>query len=124
MELLDAQTARLASLEAQISAAEYIHSGLAALNWSLAAFEGKMRLTEEDLQPFVRVMGELLDSKMSEYVDTRLLTVGEAAEWLRLTKGHIYQLTMKKQIPFPKTGRGLLFRRSELMEWMRENAKR
>lgn len=47
----------------------------------------------------------------------RFLTVGEAAELLRLAPKTLYSLVSQRRIPFRKAGRRLLFLESELIEW-------
>jgi excisionase family DNA binding protein len=46
------------------------------------------------------------------------LTIDQAAEFLKLSKGAIYKRTMNETIPFQRNGRKLLFRRSDLMLWV------
>lgn len=47
------------------------------------------------------------------------LKAKDVAEMLHLSKGYIYALTCKKQIPHYKiAGSGVLFKRSEIMEWV------
>ncbi len=42
------------------------------------------------------------------------LDIGEAAEYLKLSKSAIYKRTMNSTISFYRTGRKLMFKRSEL----------
>jgi excisionase family DNA binding protein len=55
--------------------------------------------------------------------DTRttiqLLTVGEAAQILRLAPKTLYSLVSQRRIPYRKAGRRLLFERSEILDWTR-----
>jgi len=46
------------------------------------------------------------------------LTVPEAAELIRKKPITVYTMVMKKQIPFFKIGRAVLFNRVELMNWI------
>ena len=51
-----------------------------------------------------------------------MLTAKEAASYMDLSIGHLYKLTMRKEIPFYKpTGRKLYFDREELNAWMHSN---
>jgi excisionase family DNA binding protein len=51
-------------------------------------------------------------------VDDAWLDVGEAAEYLRCPTSRIYALTSAGKIPHHHDGARLLFRRSELDEWV------
>lgn len=53
-----------------------------------------------------------------------MLTAKEAAKYMRMSVGHIYKLTMRKEIPFFKpTGGKLYFDVQELDEWMHSDRK-
>jgi len=51
-------------------------------------------------------------------VNEGYLTVEQAADLLKLVKGSIYNLVHKNSIPFHKSGKRILFKRSELTKWM------
>lgn len=55
---------------------------------------------------------------------TRLLTVEEVAELLRLRPRTIYNMVSRRQIPFRKAGRQLRFAEAEIDEWTKANAQR
>jgi len=61
-------------------------------------------------------------SKQEETQD-QILTIQEAAEFLRLAVPTIYGLTSRKQITFFKRGKKLYFRKPDLLQWI-ENGKR
>lgn len=48
----------------------------------------------------------------------RPLTISEAAEIVRMTKGSIYGLVHKRQIPFFKRGKSVLFYYDDLIKWI------
>jgi excisionase family DNA binding protein len=52
-------------------------------------------------------------------VQARFMTVGEAAELLRLAPKSLYSLVSQRRIPYRKAGRRLLFLESELVDWTR-----
>lgn len=52
-----------------------------------------------------------------------ILTVDEAADFLRLAKQTIYQLVSARDIPFSKRGKRLYFQRHELEQWIAEGRK-
>ena len=53
--------------------------------------------------------------------DTEFIGIEEAAKFLKLKKSTIYQLVFKRQIPFYKCTKKLLFIKSELIEWVRKD---
>lgn len=59
----------------------------------------------------------LTDLNMEE----QFLNTKEAAAFLQISVGKIYQLTMKKAIPFYKPGGKLYFKKSELIEYINKN---
>jgi excisionase family DNA binding protein len=54
----------------------------------------------------------------------RFMTVGEAAELLRLAPKSLYSLVSQRRIPFRKAGRRLLFLESELIDWTRPTERK
>lgn len=53
-----------------------------------------------------------------------MMTAKEAAKYMRMSVGHIYKLTMRKEIPYHKpTGGRLYFDENELREWMHSDRK-
>ena len=54
--------------------------------------------------------------KESEY-----LNIEEASIFLRLKKSTLYSLVFKRNIPFYKRTKRLLFKKSELIEWVEQN---
>jgi len=55
-----------------------------------------------------------------KYKDTEFLDVNEAANFLRLKKSTLYQLVFKRGIPYYKKTKILLFKKSELIEWVEQ----
>lgn len=47
-----------------------------------------------------------------------IISLEEAAEFLRSSKSKLYQLTSRNEIPHYKQGARVLFRRSELLQWL------
>lgn len=54
-------------------------------------------------------------------MEEQFLNTKEAAAFLQISVGKIYQLTMKKAIPFYKPGGKLYFKKSELIEYINKN---
>lgn len=48
----------------------------------------------------------------------RLLTADEVADWLRVPRSTVYQLTRSRRIPFLKVGRRVLFDHGSIAAWV------
>jgi excisionase family DNA binding protein len=48
----------------------------------------------------------------------KLMTINEAAEFLRISRSTIYKMVMNKSIPFIKLPGRLLFDQEELQNWL------
>jgi excisionase family DNA binding protein len=64
------------------------------------------------------VQVERLDEKLGDPFE--LLTAGEVATWLRVTKGWVYRQTRANRIPYVPLGRFVRYRRSAVAEWVAE----
>lgn len=51
---------------------------------------------------------------------TEILTLKEAAMFLRVSTSKLYQLTSKNQIPHYKQGGKVIFNRSDLLAWLQQ----
>ncbi len=77
----------------------------------------------ENNNPFTTINEQLaainqrLDKQPAGHV-SEWLNVTQAAEYLNLSKSAIYKRTMNGKIPFYKTGKKLMFRRSELNDYI------
>lgn len=64
------------------------------------------------------------NKKTDQEKTQKYLTMDEAAEHLRLTKGYLYKLVMRKEIPYYKPSyRITLFLREDLDRWMQEKCR-
>lgn len=52
--------------------------------------------------------------------EPEILTVEDAAAFLKLAKQTLYQLVSKKAVPFYKRNKRLYFKRTELLAWIEE----
>jgi len=52
---------------------------------------------------------------------TEFLDITEASEFLKLKKSTLYQLVFKREIPFYKRTKKLLFNKAELIVWVGKN---
>lgn len=81
-------------------------------------------LTNLDEQEFKEFLREAIKEVLSEVLPTvkedtaDILDAQQAAKFLRLKLNTIYEKTSRKLIPHFKQGNKLLFKRSELLEWL------
>lgn len=64
------------------------------------------------------VLHEFFDSRTSVLSETELIDVKQASIILNLARATVYEKTSLKLIPHYKKGKKLLFKRSELFEWI------
>jgi len=69
---------------------------------------------------------ELLLLNLQPYEDNedQLLTIGEAAEFLKVTVSALYSKVSRQEIPVSKPGKRLYFDKKELKEWIRSGKKK
>lgn len=81
--------------------------------------------TQPELRAIIeQILNDLLASKSEASIPAdSILTIEEAAKYLQIPKGTIYQLTHRREIPFNKVGRNLRFRLSDLDSWLSSNRK-
>lgn len=53
--------------------------------------------------------------------DEGYLDIKQAADFVKLVPGTIYQLIHKGKIPYHKNGKRVLFKRSELVAWIKKD---
>ena len=56
-------------------------------------------------------------------MNEEILTAKEAADFLKVKVGYIYQLRATQRIPFHYVGKTVRFLKSELIEWVSNNTK-
>lgn len=73
----------------------------------------------DDLMGAIRtIVRQELARALHPAVEDRLLTVSEAAEYLRLAKPTIYSLVQQNKIPYMKKTKRLYFSEIKLKEWL------
>jgi excisionase family DNA binding protein len=83
---------------------------------------------EEILERLVRIENLLLMEKNNQNKEAvsqeanKLLTIDQAAHFLNLSRGSVYQLVHKNRIPFAKRGR-LYFSEKELRAWIQSGRR-
>jgi excisionase family DNA binding protein len=73
----------------------------------------------DDLMGAIRlVVRQEITKALHPAVQDRLLTVAEAADYLRLAKPTLYRLVQQNKIPYMKKTKRLYFSESKLKEWL------
>lgn len=70
----------------------------------------------ERLDLIEKLLKSKLEATKVELSEPEFLTVKQAAELLSLSKQTVYQKCSRRELPHIKTGKHLLFERSELLE--------
>ncbi len=85
-------------------------------------------LTVADLEPIIygMVKKALGDSNSSAEVinGEKYLDINEASAVVRLSKPSLYRLVGNRKIPFYRSGRKLVFKMKELMDWIEKSRKK
>lgn len=72
-------------------------------------------LSAEVQDQLKKLMSEAVGAKLSEVLDSEVLTAAEAATFLSMTEGAVRKAAERGQIPCFRIGRRLRFRRSDLL---------
>ena len=75
------------------------------------------QLIREELKAVLTGQDELIAVNENE----GFLSMDQAAEFLKISKSKIYKHTMNKTIPFHKSGRRVLFKKTELANWIKKS---
>lgn len=51
-------------------------------------------------------------------METKILTISEVAEYLKISKAKIYLLVSKNEIPHIRLGRNVRIKESDLIRWL------
>lgn len=71
------------------------------------------------LQNQLSNLEELIKSQNQN--NTEFMGIEEASIFLKLKKSTLYQLVFKREIPFYKSTKKLLFKKSDLIEWVEKD---
>ena len=84
-------------------------------------------ISTDDLENLIQSLIKKIlaeQTQKSSFADIEFLNINQASEYLNMAKQTIYALTSKRNIPFIKRGKKLLFRKSELETWLLEGRKK
>jgi excisionase family DNA binding protein len=78
----------------------------------------------EKIERLEKTIIAIKESTSVEAVNDDLLTIDEAALFVRLTKNTLYSLVSKSKIPVSKRGKRLYFRKKELEKWIAQGRRK
>lgn len=85
------------------------------LDEAISELEQTMDLLNARISSLCRSIERAARVPVPEPEKDEVLTVSEAAEYLKMTRQGLYQLVMKKKIPFFKIGGAVRFHKSDLV---------
>ena len=96
------------------------------IDLSLLPAKFKLEVTKEDLEAFARVLLEQSREPKSGSTgpETTFMTITEAATFTNLAKQTLYALASQRKVPHFKKAKRLLFRRSDLEQWLLESKRK
>ncbi|MBS4035868.1 MAG: helix-turn-helix domain-containing protein [Ignavibacterium sp.] len=74
---------------------------------------------EKQIQHQLNKIESILNSIQTK--ETEFMDINEASSFLKLKKTTIYQMVFKREIPFYKSTKKLLFKKSDLIEWVEKD---
>ena len=81
----------------------------------------EINLLSISIEEFEAILRRIIREEQREgnFVEPdKYLSVDEASTYLKTTKSTIYKMTMDRTIPFYKPSKKILFKKSELDEWV------
>lgn len=82
-------------------------------------FEDLPNLVAENNRLFIEVREALAALTVPKKVESDIMSINEASDFLNLTVATIYSMVNRKQLPYSKRGKKLYFSRIELTEYVR-----
>lgn len=76
------------------------------------------RAGEEYARKRCEILSAEKEGDADSFEDERLIRAEEAAKFIGYSKGTLYHMTMRQEIPFEKRGKTIFFRKKDLKAWM------
>jgi excisionase family DNA binding protein len=89
------------------------------MNFKLELPEGTILINRTELR---EVLQELLLEVQEDYFNGDIMTIREAAEYLKVSVPTVRNLIASKEIPFFQRGQVIRLNRWDVKEWMRHNS--
>ena len=81
----------------------------------------KLELCKEDLIAFAEILLQKKNIAACDSSSEKPISAQEIARYLDCSLQHIYWMTSNKRIPHFKVGKRLMFLKSEINQWIKEN---
>lgn len=88
------------------------------MNFKLELPEGTILMNRADLK---EVLQEMLTEVHGENAEGEIMTIREAAEYLKVSVPTIRNMIASKEIPFFQRGQVIRLNRRDVKEWLRNN---
>ncbi|SDC31632.1 MULTISPECIES: helix-turn-helix domain-containing protein [unclassified Candidatus Frackibacter] len=78
----------------------------------------------EEILEELREMNEKLDNlSVGTTLETEMMSVKEAADFLKISKGKMYEMIRQNEVPYVSAGKRKLISKQALLEWIEEEAE-
>jgi len=81
----------------------------------------KTIFSEQDFRRIIREEVQAVltgaDQQIAGGGDEGFLTLDQVSSLIKLSKSHLYKLTANNAIPYKKSGKKLIFKKSEVLAW-------
>lgn len=75
-------------------------------------------MDSEDAISVILLKLDQVEAKVDYLIEKEVLTIEDAAKYLDVSKGYLYQLCRERKIPhFKPAGKRIYFKRTEIHEW-------
>ena len=61
------------------------------------------------------------DEKVRQITFPSVMSIGEAASYLTISKYYLYMLVIAQAVPYSKLGKRIIFRQEDLYDWLGRN---
>ncbi|AQX52861.1 helix-turn-helix domain-containing protein [Bacillus altitudinis] len=90
------------------------------MNFKLELPEGTILISRTDLK---EVLQEMLSEVQGDNVKEEIMTIREAAEYLKVSVPTVRNMIANREIPFFQRGQVIRLNRWDVKEWLRNNSK-
>ncbi|CAH0177909.1 hypothetical protein SRABI84_01350 [Peribacillus simplex] len=90
------------------------------MNFSFELPEGTLVTTRSDLKEAIR---ELMVEVQGDKIKEEIMTIREAAEYLKVSVPTVRNMISHKEIPFFQRGQVIRLNRWDVKEWLSKNSK-
>lgn len=79
----------------------------------------------EEILEELREMNEKIDNlPVQSNSETEMMSVKEAAKFLKISKGKMYEMIRQNEVPYVAVGKRKLISKQELLKWIEEGSEK